>query len=98
MIIHRHAIIDPRAMVVLLRDASSALLAVLAAQRPARHARDAKVPLVEHAFLQELVYYGFLRSARGGFGHEAGVHEHSFGVEVGDEGEEGAEGEVEEGV
>ena len=56
------------------------------------------MPLVEHAFLQELVDDALLGGAAGGFGHETGVHEHGFGVEVGHEGEEGAEEEVEEGV
>jgi hypothetical protein len=50
-------------MVILLRNAASAFLAVLAAQGPARHAGHAEMAFVEHALLEELVEDGLLGGA-----------------------------------
>ena len=96
MIVYRHAVVDPRTMVILLRHASSAFLAMLTPQRPARHARHAEMAVIEHAFLQKLFNNRFLGGSRRRLGNEARVHEHGFGVEVGDEGKEDEEDEVEE--
>ena len=98
MIIHRHTVIHPRTMMILLRDTASTFPTMFTSQGTARHTRNAEVAFIEHAFLQELVYDGFLGGAAGGFGHEAGIHGHGAGVEVGNEGEEDVEEEVEEGV
>ena len=77
-----HAVVDPRAMVVLLRHTAVASSAVLGSKRFANHALEAEVLLVKFPQREELLDDRSLLVSRGEFRDPPGIFEHGEEVEV----------------
>lgn len=82
MVVDADAVVDPGAVVIVLRSAAFAHLTVLAAQGSARHAGHAEIMLVEFVLLEEFVNLRLLGTAAASLGDVAGIFDHGSDVEV----------------
>ena len=81
-VVDTHAVVDPRAVMVMLRDTSSTRPTVLASQWLSNHALNAEIVFVKHPQAKELLNYRSLLVPARQFRNVAGIFKHRNEVEV----------------